>query len=400
LGRVIGGQLRLALSGPDVERFIQAAVSSGIDVWRVTRRGEVYEASVSPADFHRLRPLARRTRTRVRILRRSGLPFRLPRPVRDAIFTGAVIFIAALYILGAFVWRVEVTGLTTIAEEEFIAALDRAGLSAGQPKRLVSAQDVERAVLIAFPQLSWVAVRLEGTVARVQVLEKLTRRQVLEQMLPADIVAAKDGRVETLILLQGKAAVSEGETVTRGQVLIAGEPQAWEYWGRTVPPDAWPPAAVRARGIVTARVRYEFEAEAPLERTTPRRTGESYRRAVLRIGVREIILTGQRALPFEVFEETRHALTLRGGRGEVVAELIAITYHELELVHETLGYRGARLEAEAQARQELGKSLVPGSVIVSEQVQEYQRPDAVGVRLLVEAVEEIGRTAARDPSAP
>lgn len=398
--RFFSGQLRLALSGPAVERFIQAAVHSGAELWRVTRRGEGYEVSIRPADFARLRPLARRTHTRVRIIARSGLPAGLRGPVREAVFAGLLIFATTLYILSAFVWRVEVTGLSTIPEDEFVDFLERAGLRVGEPKHLVSAREVEQAVLAEYPQVSWVAVGIEGTAARVQVLEKVTRQLVLDRMLPADIVAAKDGTIETLIVLQGKPAVAEGAQVERGQLLIAGEPHLWEYWGRTVPPEAWPPAAVRARGIAVARVKYQFCAEVPLERTTQRKTGGVHRRTVLRIGVREIILSGHAAPGFEAFEETRDALALRGGRGEIVAELIAVTYHELELVHETLGYRGARLEAEAQARQELGRSLVPGSVIVSEQLEEYRLPEAVGVRLLVEAVEEIGQARARVPQGP
>jgi similar to stage IV sporulation protein len=400
LTRFVRGQLRLALNGPSVERFIQAAVHSGVGVWNVTRHGERCEASVDPSDFRRLRPLARRTGTRVRIIRKTGLPFRMRGPAREAVFTGLIIFVAVLYLLGAFVWRIELTGLVTLSEDQVLQALDRAGLRAGQPKRLVQPQEVERGLLMAFPEVSWVAVSLEGAVARVQILEKLTREQVLENMLPADIVAGKNGAIQTLIVMQGQAKVAEGQRVSQGQIIIAGEPGLWDYRGRTMPPDVWPPAAVRARGIVLARVVYDLSAEAPLERTLSVRTGKHTQSAVLRVGVREIILSGQASPPFEFYEQTRHCLAWRGGSGDVVAELVAVTYHELERVHEVLGPRGARLEAEAQAKQELGRRLVPGSAIVSEQVLEYERPDAVGVRLLVEAVEEIGRTRVRESLTP
>jgi similar to stage IV sporulation protein len=314
---------------------------------------------------------------------------------------GLVFFVGLIYLLGSFVWRIEVTGLVGTPEEVILSALDQSGLRVGQPVRWIDIPAVESEILIRSANLSWVGIEIDGIVARVTVVEKSTRDDLALEMLPADVVAAKDGIIEILVVLQGQAVAAEGQTVKEGQVLIAGS------GGQMSSPrgagGASPPAAsvgTRARGIVKARVSYEIAAEAPLLRVTIVPTGERYQRTILRIGARDIILSGKDEVAFELYEEARDSLTWRGGRGEVLAELTSITYHELKRVEEHLGPTGARLEAEASAREELGRRLVPGAVLLSEQLSEYLTADSAGVRLLVQAIEDIGLTRIRGSPAP
>lgn len=398
LVRFTQGYLRLQLSGPAVVRFVQAAAHEGIEFWDLRFADHGYEAYLSARDFMLLRPLARRTRTRVRIAERRGLPFRWQKPARQAALFGLVFFVGLIYLMGSFVWRIEVSGLMGTPEEVFLHALDQSGLRVGQPSRWIDIPAVEGELLARSANLSWVGIEIKGIVARVTVVEKSTRDDLVLEMLPADVVAAKDGLIEVLVVLQGRAAVAEGHHVKAGQVLIAGSGGQ----GAIAPGSAIPVTAggTRARGIVKARVNYEITAEAPLVRVTIAPTGATYQRAVLRIGSRDIILSGKEEVPFELYEETRDSLTWRGGRGEVLAELTSITYHELERIEEHLGPAGARLEAEAVARDQLGRRLVPGAVMLSEQLSEYFTADSVGIRLQVQAIEDIGLTRIRGSPAP
>ncbi|MDP2873017.1 MAG: sporulation protein YqfD [Bacillota bacterium] len=396
------GYLRIELRGTAVARFVQAAAHEGIEFWDLRYRGQAYEASLLARDFRRVRPLARRTHTRVRIVGRSGLPFRLRGPARQATLLGLVLFIGLIYLLGSFVWRIEITGIVGVSEDVVLCALDQSGLRVGQPRRWVDTRAVETELLTRMPGLSWVGIELHGMVAIVTVVEKSAREDLAAEMLPADVVAAKDGVIEMLVVLHGQARVDEGQRVQAGQVLIAGEGGGVSSGGARgpTPGAAAAGAGLRARGIVKARVTYELEAEAPLLRVIVRRTGEQQQRAVLRVGVRDIILSGPREVPFELYEESPDSLAWRGGTGEVLAELVSITYHELERIEEYLGPDGARLEAEAAAREELGRHLVPGAILLGQQVSERVANDSMVVRLIVEAIEDIGLTRIRGSPAP
>ncbi len=380
--------------------FIQAVAEQGIDLWNLREVGGGYEVCVLASDFRHLRGPAWETRTRVRILRRQGWPFRLRGPTSSALVYGLIIFIGVLYILGSFVWRIEISGLELMSAGELLEGLERAGLRVGVPKRLLDTTAVEDRLLLAMPRLSWVSVELRGTTARVTVLEKTTHDEILRDMLPADIVAGKDGRLVTLIALEGIPKAREGDWVEAGQVLIAGDPNAWEYFGRTQPTDPWPPPNLRARGIAEASVVYDLQIEMPYVLESKRRTGATWRRTVLRIGVRQAILTGTGDMPYEHHELERHTLTWRGGQGEILAELSSLTYYEVERTREDLGLSGARAEAEACLRRDFGQMIPPGAVIVSEQVTAEQLPHAVAVRLMVEVIEDIGQVRTRSSSAP
>ena len=49
--------------------------SRGIRLWDITRRGADYVMYISLPGFFRLRPIVRKTGTRVSVLKRCGLPF-------------------------------------------------------------------------------------------------------------------------------------------------------------------------------------------------------------------------------------------------------------------------------------------------------------------------------------
>jgi len=70
--------------------------------------------------------------------------------------------------------------------------------------------------------LSWVAVEVHGVVALVKVVEKDPLAMPDFPTPPADIVAAKDGFIVSLIALRGTPAVQEGATVKKGDLLIRG----------------------------------------------------------------------------------------------------------------------------------------------------------------------------------
>ena len=57
-----------------------------------------------------IRPIAKKTGCRVRILRKKGLPFWFTGIGKKNIFLGAVVFVVLFYIMTSFVWTVEVIG--------------------------------------------------------------------------------------------------------------------------------------------------------------------------------------------------------------------------------------------------------------------------------------------------
>jgi similar to stage IV sporulation protein len=400
LGRTYYGYVEIDIRGPRALELVAAAAAEGLAIWRLRRYDEGLRGCILAGEFARLRPLVRRYRVRVRITSRRGLPFRFREPLRHAVLSGIIVFIGLLYILGSFVWTVELIGLEHIPRDQVLQALHEVGLRPGALRRSIDIPEVEHHLLARISLLSWAGVELRGTSARVSLVEKTDLSHILDGMQPADIVAAKPGRIDTLIVLAGQAKVREGDQVVAGQILISGDPPQLSFFGRTKPPPGWPPEAVRARGLVRAMVTYDLRAEVPWQVTTERRTGLTWQRSIITIGSRSLTLTGRDDPAFAIWEEERASLAWRDHQGSLLAELASVTYYEVERIVEDLGPGGARIEAEAVARRDFGLMLTPGALVVSQTVQTEELSHATAVRLVVEVIEDIAEIRLRSPSRP
>ena len=74
------GYVRIRLKGYSPERFLNLS----------------YEMSMSISDFRRLRPMLRKTHSRMELLERHGLPFFLFRYRKRKMFFAGILFAAAI----------------------------------------------------------------------------------------------------------------------------------------------------------------------------------------------------------------------------------------------------------------------------------------------------------------
>ena len=110
LWRFLAGYLVVSVQGPFLERFLNLAIKRGFAVWQIERQEHELRLRMEIEDFFAIRPVARLTHARVRIVRRAGLPFiamRLQR--RRALMASALFFCIVLYTLSSFIWFVDGT---------------------------------------------------------------------------------------------------------------------------------------------------------------------------------------------------------------------------------------------------------------------------------------------------
>jgi len=73
--RYLQGYLRIRISGQAVERFINTCSYKGIKLWELSYQQSYYEMNITIKDFKKLKPVIRKTRTKVFIVKRTGFPF-------------------------------------------------------------------------------------------------------------------------------------------------------------------------------------------------------------------------------------------------------------------------------------------------------------------------------------
>ena len=94
--KFIKGYLIIRVTGYSPERFLNLCGRHGIVLWELRNRKTEYEMCISISGFRKLRPLVRKTKTKVVILERHGLPFILHRYRRRKLFAMGALAAAGL----------------------------------------------------------------------------------------------------------------------------------------------------------------------------------------------------------------------------------------------------------------------------------------------------------------
>ena len=152
----------------------------------------------------------------------TGLPFLFLNFVKSpGIFAGVIVAVFLLVISGRFVWEIKLEGNETLENAKIEEILRENGFFVGTYIPDVDVRSLENRILISTDLISWIGIHLDGTVARVQVIESVQRGEE-EPMLPANLIAACDGQIEYLELFRGESAVKVGQAVKQGELLVSG----------------------------------------------------------------------------------------------------------------------------------------------------------------------------------
>lgn len=210
---------------------------------------------VSVLSAKKLSRICAREGVELRIIHSGGLPLFLWRYRRRAgLMLGILLSLILLILSGKFVWDVRVTGNDGMSEEEVLGELRACGFGVGSYIPSVQTEQLENRVLIASDRISWIAIRINGTVAEVQVIEHTPTPPAEARGRPANLIASADGQIELIELYRGNAVVSIGQAVRKGELLVSGL-----YESQTVGV-----RYTRAAGKILARTEREFVVEIPL----------------------------------------------------------------------------------------------------------------------------------------
>lgn len=393
------GFVRIRISGDMPERLVNLCLAHGIPLRQLVWRDSVVEALVARRDFRLLRPLAKRAQVRIRIIARHGLAFTLRGLGRRRLTLVLLgLSLVGLYVMSLFVWFVDITGpFQHVQEEEVRQVLGELGLKPGVFRPAVDRREMARQLVLRLPGLAWAYVNFQGTRAVVEIVER-TLPPETPPVGPGHVVARRAGLIEEILVLSGEAQVQVGDTVAEGDVLISGLLMAPAPMEQIPVPGVEPPSAERfawlqARGRVLARTWYQDYWEAPLEQEFKTRTGGSASRYHLEIGNREIFLAGPAQIPYPHYEVERTSRGLAWSLGPlpIRLRLVKAEYFEVEVHRRPLPPDQVRQEAERVLRDRVLGEIPMEARIVDVQTEVVQQgEDFLGVRLIVECLEDIG----------
>jgi similar to stage IV sporulation protein len=404
------------------------AVSRGIPFWRLqeTEKG-VWQAETSIEGVKPVFRLARQNRCRVKIIAKKGPAFLLSRMKRRRSFIlGGLLFILALFCISRFIWVVEVRcndPQLNLAAREIAGAY---GLTPGSLKSAVHQDEVRSGIYRALPDISWVGIELEGSRLILTLADK--RNQMEPSMVGrGDLIAAEDGVIAEILVLQGTAMVKPGETVRKGQVLVAGyRPFTQAEWAaawqnrqkeearrqkaglgpKENSPEEEEAAQAAdkglrllpARAVVRARVRREILGESVLRQEIRKDTGEETTWYQLRVADKVWRLSGLAQPPYGIYRQVVNVKTLWQDKDKArEIQLVSVTHKEQRLLIQERSLQQAAAESHRLAQAELLRQTPADCRILREEIRPGQElAGKVQIIWRVETLEDIGEYVRRD----
>lgn len=224
LNHRMSGYLFVEMTGFSPERFFNMCSVHEIEIWGVSDTGHSYRFYMTVKGFRKIKPIVRKSKVRLKVLGKFGLPFFLYRNRKRKLYAaGMVSFFALLYILSIFIWDIEFDGNHMYTYDTLLKHCETEDIRYGMIKSKIDCDALEESLRSAFPEITWVSARVSGT----RLLVKIKENEVLSEIpvkdeSPCDIVASKDGVITSMIVRQGVPAVSVGDEVKKGDVLVSG----------------------------------------------------------------------------------------------------------------------------------------------------------------------------------
>ena len=375
-------RVRLRLSGPCPEKLLNLCVKKNICLWDVRREGEEIFCSMSPEAFRQLRPLARISRTGVRIEGKGGRTFFLHRYHRRYFFIpGFLLAVCLVYLASSFVWIVEPVGLERMDEEEAKVLLREAGLYPGVWKGSISPGEVQRNVLLQSDDIVWLWPDIRGVHVYVSIKESNPVPEAVHPDDPVNIVSEADGVIVSLTAKAGEPVVKEGDAVAKGDLLVSGVVESPAVAAR------W----VHALGEVKARVWREKSREISLWEETRTPTGAQKKQFAVGFLNFSRNLFRNSGKIYPVCDKITSTKRVRIFGLNTPLWIQTMEYREMKVTHTALSEKEAVGRAERVLDRELAADTV-GEIVNRETETEVLPNGNIKVTRRIEEVREIGKS--------
>ena len=255
----IKGYVIVEVEGLFLEKFTNFCIANHIPFWNVVKVSNTkIKLTTDIKSFKKMRKYIRKTRCRMKLLKRNGVPFRVFRYRKRKFFiVGIVMFLLTLKVLSSMIWNVNIIGNESINERELITQLETLGLRKGKFKKSIDTFYINYKMMIERDDISFITIGFDGINANVEIKEKKAKPEVEQKDQATNIIANKTGIIAQINVLSGIKKVNVGDTVIPGDILVEGimemtkQPEKTQY--------------VHSEAEIKARIWYEEEQKMKIE---------------------------------------------------------------------------------------------------------------------------------------
>ena len=375
------GYLNIEIEGYYIEKFINLCNNKKITLWNLNReKTTILNANIGINDFKEIRKILKKTKCRVKIKNKKGLPFIFNKYKKRKIFLLLLaICIATIIALSKFIWNIEITGTNKINKDEIMQILEETNFKVGTLKSKADTKEAINKIRLERDDVAWVGIDIKGTNAVVEIVEADEKPEIINEEEYCNLVASKDGIISKVNAANGTPLVKEGDVVKKGDILVAGWLEG-KYTGTRY---------VHATGSVEARVWYSQKEKVPLKQIEKEYTGETETKYSLNINNFKINLY-KRLSNFEKYDTIEEYKKLQLFSDFYLPfGLTKITnkeYNEKEII---LQKEDAKNQAVNLAEEKINEQIKDKSKILNKQIKVNNTDEYIEVEVVYEVLETI-----------
>ena len=377
----ISGYVNIVIEGYYIEQFINICNNKQIDLWNIKKENSIKVfASIYIKDFKKLKQICKKTKCKIKIQSKKGLPFVVKKyKKRKFFFIFLLLIILTIILLSNFIWNIEIEGDIDIPKEEILELAKSEGLDIGKRKGAVDTKAVINKIRLERDDISWVGIEIDGTNAIIKLVKADEKPEIINDDEYCNIVADKNAMILKVSAQNGTPLVKEGDIVTNGDIVVAGWMEG-KYTGKQY---------VHAQAEVQAKVWYTTTEKVYLKETEKVETGQIEYSYSVKINNFQINLP--KSLPkfqkYDTIEEDKKLKLF--SNFYLPFELVKYTYKEYEekpLIH---SFEEAKQIGIDRAKESL-QEKIDGKEILDKQVKVRTETDYIEVEVTYEVKENIG----------
>ena len=376
------GYVRIIVEGYYIERFINICTNNKITIWNLKRDKNVrLELNVRLQDFKDILKIAKKTKCKVKIKSKKGIPFLLHKYRKRKIFAFFLLIIVAFIIFSSnFIWNIEIQEENGAEVENIMQDLEETGLKTGELKSKINTKEVINKIKLKRQDIAWMGIELKGTNVIVKIVKADEKPEIVDEKEYCNIVSDKTGIITKITAQNGTANVKVGDTVSVGTTLISGWLEG-KYTGIRY---------VHAKGEITAKVWYTKNKKINYKQEIKEETGNVENKYKIKFNNFKINLS-KRVSKFKIYDTITVDKKFKiFSNFYLPISIEKTTYKEQEIKEKIYKPEEAINIGVEQLEQELDEQIQNKENIVNKNVNTYESEEGVDVYVTYEVLENIG----------
>ncbi len=191
------GYVKVSVEGYYIERFINICKNEKITIWNLKRSKDIQLFfNVRIGEFKQICKIAKKTRCKIKIKNKRGVPFFIYRYKKRKIFIGLLIVLILLMLVSTnFVWNVDIIEENGKIVENLREDIEEAGIKQGTMKSKINTKEIINKVRLERKDIAWLGIELKGTNAIVKVVKADVKPEIIDEKEYCSIISNKTGVV-------------------------------------------------------------------------------------------------------------------------------------------------------------------------------------------------------------